>query len=769
MKRFILLLILVILAINTLYSKEKRVKFNGVTYALDLEKGTASVSHNYHSKLFNRSSYVGLLKGDVKIPSYVIYNDRNYVVTEIDIGAFLACDKLTSLTIPWSINEIKNAAFSGASSLKNIFVDPENKYFNSEDGVLFSEDMSRIICFPRGRSEATYTVPNNVVIIENGAFSSCYNLKEVILPCSLKSIRNEAFKFSGIESITIPESVIEIDAEAFSWCCDLKHILLPHNVRHIGSESFYFCNKLRHVVYQNDELVFPYDVFLSCDNLLSDSIEYVVPKCLYLEEAQKGNVEFQYRVAVCYFIGDTYPKDYKLAKEWFERAAKANNHLAEKALGDIYLMAYGVKKDVKEAIKWYTLAANSGNAEALSILGDFYFYAIEVRQDLPKAIGFYREASERGDIYSLEKLAYCYYYGKGGISRDYGEAAKRYLDLDQRGSINASYYLAMMYYEGNGFEKNEDEALKWAEKAIKGGVSGIEALYILLVNNDANKYMNAKNYSIAISRFSTLLTYDPKNVNGYINRGYCYLNLPTKDYFKAEIDFKKALELDANNKIAQSNLQVVNDYYQRIKEAKRLCDEAYDYYSKRDYNNAAATCSKSISLDDTKPYPYYLIGCCYFDCKSYSDAIKYGEKALAVDPNYSKASNLISNARTIIICNAISETMNTLSAAINQLNNSVNSSNVSTSSGYSGNSLSNSNGSTYNNFLEQQANRAVDFEKKKSKDKYDMYMRLYNEARSEEDRYLKEYQNTGNISDLQRSKDCGARAKDYLDRANIYR
>ena len=49
-----------------------------------------------------------------------------------------------------------------------------------------------------------------------------------------------------------------------------------------------------------------------------------------------------------------------------------------------------------------------------------------------------------------------------------------------------------------------------------------------------------------------------------------------------------------------------------------------------------------------------------------------------------------------------------------------------------------------------------------------MYMRLYNTERSEEDRYLKEYQNTGNISDLQRSKDCGARAKDYLDRANIY-
>lgn len=50
-----------------------------------------------------------------------------------------------------------------------------------------------------------------------------------------------------------------------------------------------------------------------------------------------------------------------------------------------------------------------------------------------------------------------------------------------------------------------------------------------------------------------------------------------------------------------------------------------------------------------------------------------------------------------------------------------------------------------------------------------MYMRLYNTEKSEEDRYLKEYQNTGDISDLQRYKDCRARANDYLDRANIYR
>ena len=765
MKRSILLLVLVILSVNILYSKDKRVKFKGVTYALDLQNGTASVSHNYHSKLFNSSSYVGTLKGDVKLSSYVIYNDRNFIVTSIDIGAFMACDELISITIPWSISEIKYSPFSGASNLKNIYVDPENKCFASVDGILFSKDMSRIICYPQGRAESTYTVPNNVLIIDNCAFNSSDNLKGIVLPSSLKSIRNEAFKYSGIESIFIPDSVIEIDAGAFYWCDNLKRVVLPHSVRHIGSESFYYCSELSHVIYQNNELVFPYDVFLDCSKLVSDSIEYIVPKCLYLEEAQKGNIDYQYKVAVCYLIGDGYPKDYKSAKEWFERAAKANNNLAQKALGDIYIKAMGVKQDVKEAIKWYTLAANNGNAEAQSVLGDCYFYAIEVRQDYPKAIAFYKQASERGDIYAQEKLAYCYYNGKGGLKRDYEEAAKRYLELDKHGSIRASYYLAMMNYEGNGFEKNEDEALKWAEKAMNGGISEIQELYKLLVYNDAEKLMNAKSYSLAIDRFSTLLKYDTKSVNGYINRGYCYLNLPTKDYAKAEIDFKKALELDANNKIAQSNLEVVNAYYERIKEARRLCDEAYGYYSKGDYIKAAATCSKSIHLDDTKPYPYYLIGSCYFDCQSYPDAIKYFEKALAVDPNYSNAKDGISRARTIIICNALSETMSNLSAAINQLNNSVNYSNTSSSSS---NSFSDGNGSSCNNYLESQANRSVDFEKKKCQDKYDMYMRLYNTERSEEDRYLKEYQNTGNISDLQRSKDCGARAKDYLDRANIY-
>jgi len=74
-----------------------------------------------------------------------------------------------------------------------------------------------------------------------------------------------------------------------------------------------------------------------------------------------------------------------------------------------------------------------------------------------------------------------------------------------------------------------------------------------------------------------------------------------------------------------------------------------------------------------------------------------------------------------------------------------------------------------NNSLNTQANKTVTQIKQHDKKQYEMYMKLYRKEQADSDSYYKEYETHGNTSDLGKSKDCQARANDYLSKANIWK
>ena len=91
-------------------------------------------------------------------------------VTSISTEVFQGCNNLTSVTIGENVEMIGQYAFSGCSKLTSIDVDEENQYYKSIDGVLFSKDETRLIKYPDGKTEANYTIPNSVTVIDKGAF-----------------------------------------------------------------------------------------------------------------------------------------------------------------------------------------------------------------------------------------------------------------------------------------------------------------------------------------------------------------------------------------------------------------------------------------------------------------------------------------------------------------------------------------------------------------------------------------------------------------------
>jgi len=100
-------------------------------------------------------------------------------VTSIGGYAFADCFSLTSVTIPNSVTSIGGYAFAFCTSLTNITVNAENPAYSSMNGILFNQNQTTLIQYPVGLTNASYTIPNSVTNIGDGAFGNCTKLTSI--------------------------------------------------------------------------------------------------------------------------------------------------------------------------------------------------------------------------------------------------------------------------------------------------------------------------------------------------------------------------------------------------------------------------------------------------------------------------------------------------------------------------------------------------------------------------------------------------------------
>ena len=188
-------------------------------------------------------------------------------VTSIEYGAFSGCSSLTSVTIPNSVTEIGGWIFSNCSSLVQINVISTNKHYSSVEGVLYDKDKKVLICYPIGKQDTFFTIPNSVTSIDSCAFD-CSSLTSITIPNSVTTIGYHAFRgCSSLTSITIPNSVILIDNGAFYNCSSLTSITIPNSVISIGEYTFYGCSSLESVAIGSGVSSIGDRAFLSCSSL----------------------------------------------------------------------------------------------------------------------------------------------------------------------------------------------------------------------------------------------------------------------------------------------------------------------------------------------------------------------------------------------------------------------------------------------------------------------------------------------------------------------
>ena len=127
-------------------------------------------------------------------------------VTRIGRWAFQYCYALRSITIGKSVKRIGKDPFSNCSSLQTFLVHPQNRYFKSRDGVLYSGKGDTLIAYPSGKSSRSFSIPESVTRIGESAFAGAKNLTSITLGRGVEHIGGFAFfRCSALKKIRVPK------------------------------------------------------------------------------------------------------------------------------------------------------------------------------------------------------------------------------------------------------------------------------------------------------------------------------------------------------------------------------------------------------------------------------------------------------------------------------------------------------------------------------------------------------------------------------------
>lgn len=211
---------------------------------------------------------------------------------------------LTSITIPSSVTHIRETAFEACPNLTTMIVEQGNPVYDSRDNcnaIIETRTNTETITYTlisgcknsviptsvtsigelafRNCTFASITIPNSVETIGSGSFEDCTALTSIEIPNSVTTIGGSAFAYcSALTDIEISNSVTTIGSTAFKSCTALTSLVIPSSVTTIGERAFADCTSLESITFMPNTPPSPglhgsySDLFLNCSNL---SVIYV--------------------------------------------------------------------------------------------------------------------------------------------------------------------------------------------------------------------------------------------------------------------------------------------------------------------------------------------------------------------------------------------------------------------------------------------------------------------------------------------------------------
>ena len=198
-------------------------------------------------------------------------------VTAIGDNAFFSCG-LTSIALPDSLTSMGANPFLGCSSLTAIDISPDHPVFAQADGVLYEKASGTLVCYPAGKADDSFAVPEGTLSIGDDAFDGCFFLTSVALPEGLTAIGEGAFAGCFfLRTVTLPDSLTTIGDSAFMACFALSAVALPEGLISIGDDAFVGCASLTSIALPDSLTSIGEDAFDGC----SDTLTLTVPRDSY--------------------------------------------------------------------------------------------------------------------------------------------------------------------------------------------------------------------------------------------------------------------------------------------------------------------------------------------------------------------------------------------------------------------------------------------------------------------------------------------------------
>lgn len=261
---------------------------------------------------------------DLVIPETVEYNGVTYDVISIggidenglftDTGIGWSGISPQTITLPANMRFIWDYAFS-LHGVKAIYVDAENPYFCSDNGVLYTKDFVTLIRYPNAAEAAEYQIPDETYYIAYGAFDTyangysvgCENLAKITFGANLEGIgitnwgngypgdldaigsyviggferissaltgNKEIYLDSNNKAYIQKDGIIYLSNNNGIW--DIVHVnknilstQISENVQTIPEKAFEYCTQLTEIIIPDTITTIETRAFRGCTNLKS--------------------------------------------------------------------------------------------------------------------------------------------------------------------------------------------------------------------------------------------------------------------------------------------------------------------------------------------------------------------------------------------------------------------------------------------------------------------------------------------------------------------
>lgn len=301
-----------------------------------------------------------------------------------------------------------------------------------------------------------------------------------------------------------------------------------------------------------------------------------------LDSADKGNANAQYSVAEWFFArgnNGVSDKNSSIAVYWYSKAANKGHINAQIKLALCYEEGRGIVHDKEESMKWYKKAADQGDDDALKKYIKLKYNSKAYEQVIKYRLGVLSTA-DRGNNDSQFSLGEWFRtYNFHATYRE--EAFAWYTKAAKNGHVEAMYRLGECYETGFGVYSNITVALDWYKKAARSGCKKA----CLKLGED---YLFGRNTTKDVAESVKWFKMAGDDISG---ETFCTIGNAFQVGDSVPIDMAKAIEYykkaaDKGNMVAQYNLGICFENGNGVEKDILIAKYWYEKAFKQGYSKA---------------------------------------------------------------------------------------------------------------------------------------------------------------------------------------